>query len=113
MSEPNIDQSGDEIIGHAHVNSSDATVGQPLVRRVQQRVAELEALQWNLAEDDLQTRGAIDLALATIGPLLTGDLEHIPAVVNADLSRWLERNKHVAESAISFLPIEEAPSIAS
>ena len=110
MSDPTIDEHGDETIGHPHLNSSDATVGQPLVLRVQQRKAELEALQWNLAEDDLQTRSAIDLALATIAPLLTGDLEHIPAVVNADLSRWLERNKHVAETNVSFEEDADAPS---
>jgi len=100
MSDSNTDHDGDESIGHAHINSSDATVGQPLVLRVMQRKAELEGLLWNLSEDDIATRSAIDLALATVAPLLTGDLGNVPPVVKADLSRWLERNKHVAESAL-------------
>ncbi len=112
MSDSNHD--GDTI-GHAHVNSSDATIGQPLVLRVMQRKAELEGILWNLPEDDIATRSAIDLALATIAPLLTGDLAHIPAVVNADLNRWLERNKHVAESAVSFTaePVEAPVDVAA
>ncbi|MBA3454642.1 MAG: hypothetical protein H0T42_16265 [Deltaproteobacteria bacterium] len=83
-----------------HINSVDATMGQPMIARVQARKAELEARRETLREDDLQTRSDIDLALATIGELLTGDLGHIPQVVVADMSRWLERNKHVAESAV-------------
>ena len=83
-----------------HMNSSDATTGQPMVVRVQARKAELEARLTTLREDDLQTRSDIDLALATIGELLTGDLAHVPPVVSADMNRWLERNKHVAESAV-------------
>ena len=83
-----------------HINSVDATTGQPMVIRVQARKAELEARLKTLREDDLQTRSDIDLALATIGELLTGDLEHIPQVVSADMNRWLERNKHVAESYV-------------
>jgi hypothetical protein len=51
----------------------------------------------------VHTRSDIDLALATIGTLLTGDLEHVPPVVVADMSRWLERNKHVAESNLEAM----------
>lgn len=83
-----------------HTNSVDATTGQPMVIRVQARKAELEARRNTLREDDLHTRSDIDLALGTIGELLTGDLAHIPPVVVADMNRWLERNKHVAESAV-------------
>jgi hypothetical protein len=83
-----------------YINSVDSTVGQPMVVRVQARKAELEARLTTLREDDLQTRCDIDLALATIGELLTGDLAHVPQVVAADMNRWLERNKYVAESAI-------------
>ena len=83
------------------INSSDATTGQPMVLRVLSRKAELEGRLLTLRDDDLQARQEIDNALATIGELLTGDLEHIPPVVVAAMSRWLERNKHVAESAVS------------
>jgi hypothetical protein len=80
-----------------HINSVDATAGQPIVARVKARKAELEALRDGLPEDDRATRGDISLALATINDLLTGDLEHVPSVVVADMNRWLEQNKHLAE----------------
>jgi hypothetical protein len=83
-----------------HVNSVDATIGQPIVTRVMARKQELEGLLAQLPDDDVRTRGNIVMALDTINELLTGDLEHVPAVVVADMSRWLERNKHVAESAV-------------
>jgi len=85
-------------IGSAHVNSVDATVGLPIVSRVMARKHELEALLASLPDDDVRTRGDIDLALSTINELLTGDLVDVPSVVVASMSRWLERNKHVAES---------------
>lgn len=81
------------------INSVDATTGQPMVMRVHARKAELEARLVTLPEDDLQTRSDIKLALATISELLTGDLAQIPPVVAADMNRWLERNKHIAEVA--------------
>ena len=82
-----------------HVNSVDATTGQPIVARVMARKAELEALLDGLPEADVATQGDIYLALATINDLLTGDLENVPSVVVADMNRWLERNKHLAERA--------------
>ena len=82
-----------------HVNSVDATIGQPLIARVMARKAELESLLAALPSDDVRTRGDITLALTTIEQLMTGDLEHVPAVVAADMNRWLEHNKHLAESA--------------
>ena len=84
-----------------HINSVDATSGQPIVARVMARKTELEALLDKLPEGDLATQGDIYLALATINDLLTGDLENVPAVVVADMSRWLELNKHLAERAPS------------
>jgi hypothetical protein len=81
------------------VNSVDATMGQPIVARVMARKAELEALLAGLPADDINTRGDIGLALSTISELLTGDIAHVPAVVAADMNRWLERNKHLAERA--------------
>jgi hypothetical protein len=83
-----------------HVNSSDATTGQPIVARVMARKQELAALLAGLPADDIRTRGDIDLALSTVEELLTGDLANVPPVVSAELSRWLERNKHIAESAV-------------
>lgn len=80
-----------------HVNSVDATSGQPMVARVTARKQELEALLAALDPADVKGRDDINLALATIGDLLTGDLEHVPAVVVVDMNRWLERNKHLAE----------------
>jgi hypothetical protein len=82
-----------------HVNSVDATMGQPIIARVTARKTELEGLLAALAPDQTRTRGDIELALSTIESLLTGDLEHIPAVVVSDMSQWLEHNKHLAESA--------------
>lgn len=82
-----------------HVNSVDATTGQPIVARVMARKAELEALLDELPEGDLSTQGDIYLALATINELLTGDLANVPAVVGVDMNRWLERNKHLGERA--------------
>jgi len=82
----------------AHVvNSVDATTGQPIVARVNARKAELEASLAALPDTELDGRRDIDLALATINSLLTGDLENVPPVVAADMNRWLERNKHLAE----------------
>ena len=80
-----------------HINSVDATTGQPIVDRVMARKAELEALLGGLPADDLATKGDIQLALSTINDLLTGDLEKVPPVVAVDMSRWLETNKHLGE----------------
>lgn len=99
-----------------HINSVDATTGQPMIARVMTRKAELEARRQTLREDDLQTRSDIDLALTTINELITGDLSHIPAVVVADMSKWLERSKHIAEIAVdddeaeALPPTDEAPA---
>jgi hypothetical protein len=82
-----------------HINSVDATTGQPIVARVLARKAELEALLDGLGEDELREQSDLHLALATINDLLTGDLENVPAVVVNDMNTWLERNKHLAERA--------------
>lgn len=83
-----------------HINSSDATMGQPIAARVMTRKHELEAALDALPTEDLRARSDIELALTSIGELLTGDLTNVPPVVAADMSRWLEANKHLAESAI-------------
>lgn len=82
-----------------YVNSVDATVGQPLVDRVIARRLELEGALRGLPLEDLRGRNDLELALSTVGELLTGDLAHIPAIVSAGLNQWLERNKHLAERA--------------
>jgi hypothetical protein len=82
-----------------YVNSVDATVGQPIVVRVLTRKHELEAALDALPGDEIRARGDIELALSTIEELLTGDLHHVPPTVVAEMNRWLERNKHLAERA--------------
>jgi hypothetical protein len=81
------------------VNSVDATAGQPIVTRVLTRKRELEAARAALPDDDVRTRLDLDLALSTVTELLRGDLKHVPAMVAADMNRWLENNKHLAERA--------------
>jgi hypothetical protein len=93
------DEPAAEELAPRTVNSVDATVGQPIVIRVMARKTELEALLAALPAEDINTRGDIGLALSTINELLTGDLASVPAVVAADMNRWLERNKHLAERA--------------
>jgi hypothetical protein len=84
-----------------YVNSVDATSGMPIVDRVMIRKQELETALAALPEQDVRGRRDLDLAVSTISELLTGDLEHVPQVVVASMNRWLERTKHLAETAIS------------
>ncbi|MBA3821327.1 MAG: hypothetical protein H0X17_20760 [Deltaproteobacteria bacterium] len=83
-----------------HVNTVDATIGQPLIARVVARKQELEVLLGGLPEDERRERADIEHALGTLESLMTGDLAHVPAVVAVDLNTWLERHKHLAESAL-------------
>lgn len=85
-------------------NSTDATIGQPLVARVQQRQQELATALAAVPDDNGHLHAEITLALDTVHSLLSGDLQNIPAVVAADMNRWLERNKHVAEVAGAPVP---------
>jgi hypothetical protein len=80
-------------------NSTDATIGQPLVARVQARQQELATALAAVPDDHGHLHAEITLALDTVHQLLTGDLQNVPPVVAADMNRWLERNKHVAETA--------------
>lgn len=82
------------------INSTDATIGQPIVERVLFRKAELEEALERVDDPASQLYADISLALSTVEQLLSGDLERVPAVVVADMNNWLERNKHVAESAV-------------
>jgi hypothetical protein len=78
------------------LNSTDATRGQPLVARVLARKDELEDMLADVDPRDTLLRQAIETALATVYMLMTGDLVHPPDVVARALTRWLERNKHLA-----------------
>lgn len=78
-------------------NTVDATRGQPLAARVIARKNELEDALAELSRHDNYERQSIETALATVYLLMTGDLAHPSDVVAADLNRWLERNKHLAQ----------------
>ncbi|MBA2538619.1 MAG: hypothetical protein H0V17_03215 [Deltaproteobacteria bacterium] len=79
-------------------NSTDATRGQPLAARVFARKDELEEALADLGpHDNPLLRQAIETALATCYALMTGDIAHPSDVVARDLTRWLERNKHLAQ----------------
>lgn len=79
------------------LNSTDATRGQPLAARVLARKNELEDALADLGPYETPLRQAIETALATVYSLMTGDLAHPSDVVAHGLSRWLERNKHLAQ----------------
>lgn len=78
-------------------NSTDATRGQPLVLRVLHRKNELEDALADLGRNDLLLRQAIEIALARVYQLITGDLAHPSELLARDLNRWLELNKHLAQ----------------
>jgi hypothetical protein len=79
-------------------NSTDATRGEPLALRAQKRRAELAKALERLPVDELRARNDIEIALASIDELLTGDLDRLSDTTAADLSRLLERTKHLAET---------------
>ncbi len=93
------------------VNSTDATSGQPIVQRVLARQQELSTALAAVPDNNGHLHAEITLALDTVHQLLSGDLQNVPAVVAADMSRWLERSKHVAEVAGAPLP-EPEPEVA-
>lgn len=77
-------------------NTTDATRGQSLRARVEARKQELEVALAKLGPDE-RGRTDIERALNEVSGLLTGNLDQIPRVVAAELSTWLEANKHVNE----------------
>ena len=86
--------------GPKHVeNSTDATQGQPLAERALQRRAELQAALDALRGSDARPRNDLELALSSVDALLSGDSAHLADATAAELSRWLETNKHLAERA--------------
>lgn len=81
------------------VNTTDTGRGEPLAVRVRARQAELVRLLDLTPHDRLTARGDIEIALAHVEDLLTGDVEHLSDATAAALSGWLEANKHLAERA--------------
>jgi hypothetical protein len=77
-------------------NTTDANIGKSLRRRVEIRKAELEAAIGKPSTDE-RVRGELEIAVSELDGLLSGDLDHIPKVVAAELSTWLEANKHIDE----------------
>ncbi len=78
-------------------NTTDATRGEPLAARAQQRRAELATALGKIPEDQTRARRDIEQALAAVDVLLAGDPDHLTDASAADLSRWLELHKHLAE----------------
>ena len=99
-------------------NTTDATVGQSLLSRVQSRMAEIEGALGTTTLDG-RTRRDLQMALDEVQGLLTGDLDNIPRVVSVQLNNWLEANKHLDEhhdetprevSPETQVPDDELPS---
>ena len=106
-------------MSETNTNTTDATRGQLLKTRVQTRRRELQIAASRLPPTH-HTRQDIEAALAAVAGLLTGDLEHIPQTVAADLSQWLERNKYLGEqhgpaptpaAEPTELTVEESPKL--
>ncbi len=86
----------------------DGAVHRSLADRVLERKNDLEDALADLGPRDELEREAIETALATIYPLITGDLVRPPAVVACRLNRWLERNKHLAMDITERQRVERA-----
>jgi hypothetical protein len=80
-------------------NTTDATRGEPIAERARTRKAELEKALALLPATRQRARADIDLALAEVNQWLAGGVEHLSHVTAAELSRWLEATKHLAEVA--------------
>ena len=85
-------------------NSTDATRGEPIATRARTRKAELEKAHDLLPTTDLRARADIEMALAEVNQWLAGDVENLSHVTGAELNRWLERTKHLAEVARKARP---------
>ena len=81
---------------HLVENTTDATRGQPLATRALDRQRELVLALAKLPEGG-RARDEIELALSSLSPLLTGDLQHLSDATASEINRWLEHTKHVAE----------------
>jgi cell division septum initiation protein DivIVA len=78
-------------------NTTDATRGEPLAMRAQKRKLELERALEKRPAEDVRARNDINVAVASINALLTGDVDHLSDTTAAELSRLLESSKHLAE----------------
>lgn len=78
-------------------NSTDATRGEPLAMRARKRKLELERALEKCPAEDVRARNDINVAVASINALLTGDVDHLSDATAAELSRLLESSKHLAE----------------
>jgi hypothetical protein len=76
-------------------NSTDATRGQPLARRVLARKIELEDALADCPSYEQVRRQNIQTALTAVYSLITGDLVHPSDVIARSLNNWLERHKHI------------------
>ena len=76
-------------------NTTDATRGQPLAARVLARKVELEDALADCGRHEALRRTTLEIALAGVYALITGDLAHPPDVIARALNTWLERNKHL------------------
>lgn len=92
-------------------NTTDASRGHSLITRVEARKRELQIAAASLDPTN-HSRQDIEAALAAVAGMLTGDLDHIPQMVSADLSLWLERNKYLGEhheaQSISAAPVAKS-----
>lgn len=82
-----------------------------LIAQVNTRRDELQLALTQIGKDDATTRAAIETALGSLVPMLTGDLEHVPDMVSRDLTRWLELNRHLGVSQETPVVIPETPVV--
>jgi hypothetical protein len=81
------------------MNSTDATIGQPIIQRVQTRQQELSTILATLPPENDTLRSAIQLALDTVAVLIPDGMSTVPSTVMGDLNQWLEDNKYLGETA--------------
>lgn len=78
-----------------------------LVAQVQARRDELTR-GLTATANGASTRADIEGALASLTPMLTGDLTNIPEMVSRDLARWLDASKYLGLNAAT--PVVEGAS---
>jgi hypothetical protein len=77
-----------------HADAPKATPASSLEVRVREHKKSVEEALTALGPAE-RSRRDIEEALSQVQGLLTGDLDNIPHVVAAELSRWLEATKYV------------------
>lgn len=82
-----------------------------LIAQVNTRRDELKLALTRIGKDDATTRAAIETALGSLVPMLTGDLTQVPDMVSRDLSRWLELNRHLGVSQEKPVVVAETPVV--